>query len=360
MCPSISIWLLLILFVNWLEISNIDYSNGTIQGNNIFEFNNSASLGGSLSPNVGGPNEPNQIYIDLSNNKTTQVRRDSWDLGFYGGDDFRVVINGSLYMAAGSTGSTDIDAVTEADVTALQGLVAVGTFNPANVAYVDNPNGDVMATAINEVSATDADNPVYLVNMGSEIGTETPEVGSVAVSGSLRGWKKIRVLRNGDDYVLQYADLNDTTHEEVTISKNAAYNFSFFSMVNNNIVDVEPEKERWDICFSVFTNILTGAGSYGFSDFIFHNRKGGAESYLVNVADFSYESFSSSNLDDNAFLVDQTAIGSNWRDVFSGTHDDTVFFVVKDPNGNIYKIKFLALTNDNGVRGYPEFEFELL
>ena len=81
---------------------------------------------------------------------------------------------------------------------------------------------------------------------------------------------------------------------------------------------------------------------------------------MVNVADFSYESFSSSNVDDNAFLADQTAIGSNWRDVFSGTHDDTVFFVVKDPNGNIYKIKFLALTNDNGVRGYPEFEFELL
>ena len=39
---------------------------------------------------------------------------------------------------------------------------------------------------------------------------------------------------------------------------------------------------------------------------------------------------------------------------------DNIFYVIKDPNGNIYKLKFTGLLNNNGARGYPEFKYELL
>ncbi|MGY8910003.1 MAG: HmuY family protein, partial [Flavobacteriales bacterium] len=148
--------------------------------------------GASVSPEVGGSNEPNQVYVDLSTNTSTTVKRDSWDLGFYSGTNSRVVINGSIYMAVGKLEATDIDAVTSTstEVQDLQPKVAVGTFDAANTAYVDVPFGTITETAIAEISDTDADNNVYLLNLGFEVGTNTPATGSVSISGEARGWKK--------------------------------------------------------------------------------------------------------------------------------------------------------------------------
>lgn len=344
-----------------LTVTNIDYQYSNIQGNSQLIISSNISSSGAIEPELGGPNEGNQVYIDLSSRSTTEVQRDSWDLGFYNGNEFRVTINGSIYMAAAALSETNIDAVSASDVSALQSQVAVGTFNPDNANYVDAPNGNILETAIDEISVNDAENPVYLVNLGYEVGTADANAGSVVISGDHRGWKKIRILRSGNNYVLQYADLDDSTHQEITISKNELYNLRHFSFNTNTIVDVEPQKEKWDICFTVFTNLIPGSGSYGYSDFIMHNRKGGALAYQVNTSDHEYDDFVLSNINEANFSEDQTVIGSNWRDVFSGGNVYTDrFFIVKDPNGNIYKLKFIALTNENGERGYPEFEYELL
>ncbi|MEL6811841.1 MAG: HmuY family protein [Bacteroidota bacterium] len=341
-------------------ITAINYEAGQIQGNTSFTISNSASLGRALEPSVGGPNQGNQVYIDLSTETQTVVVRDSWDLAFYSGDDFRVGLNASIYMAAANLETTDIDAITEADVADLIPVVAIGTFDPTNEDYIDHPDGDILLTAIDAISENDNDNPVYLVNLGFEVGTEIPDPGSVAIAGDARGWKKIRVLRSGDGYLLQYANLNDTSHQEISIPKTPEYNFNFFSFNTNNTVSVEPKAEQWDINFTVFTNIIDGAGSYGFADGVLHNRKGGVLAYEVLTDQFEYEQFSSGNVNNAAFQQDQRAIGSNWRDVFDGAPLSDRFYVLKDPNGNVYKLKFLALTNDQGVRGYPEFEYELL
>lgn len=341
-------------------ISSINYSNSNIQGNRNFIINSSAALGGSIQAETGGPNQGNQVFIDLSAQSTTLAKRDTWDLGFYNGDKFRVTMNGTVYMAVKALDETNIDAVTEASVSSLKREVAVGTFNPDNAAYVDNPNGNILETAIVEISENNSENPVYLVNLGYEVGTATPTVGSVAIAGNQRGWKKIRILRDGDNYVLQYANLNASSHQETTISKNSDYNFNHFSLNNNGLVTIEPEKDKWDISFTVFTNLIDGAGSYGFSDYAIQNRKGNVRAYQVNTSSFAYDDFSLQNVNDSKFSLDQTTIGSNWRDVFSRSTYSDRFYILKDPNGNIYKIKFLAITNDNGERGYPEFEYKLL
>lgn len=342
-------------------ITSIDYSSSSVQGNTNFLINSSASLGGSILAEIGGPNQQNQVFIDLSSQSSTVKRRDSWDLGFYGGANQRVTINGSIYMAAKALETADIDSVNESDVVDLQKEVAVGTFDEANEAYVDAPNGNILETAIDEISMNASDNKVYLLNLGFEVGTATPNTGSVAVAGNSRGWKKIRILWDGENYRLQYADLNATTHKEVIISKDANYNFKHFSFNTDALVAIEPQKQKWDLCFTVFTNILTGAGSYGFSDFVMHNRKGNTAVYEVNTDDFSYDDFLTTDVENTSFSMDQTSIGSNWRDVFSGgSVNIDRFYVLKDSNNNVYKLKFLAITNNNGERGYPEFEYKLL
>ena len=344
------------------SIVSVDYPNAVIQGNTQFTINSSASLGRGFEPSVGGPNQPNQVYIDLSTESQTSIKRDSWDLGFYGGSDFRIGLNSSIYMAAAALESTDIDAVTQADVLEIQDQVAVGTFDPANIIYIDNPDGDINKTAIAPISSNDLENKVYLLNLGYEVGTETPAPGSIAIAGDARGWKKIRILKQDGAYLLQYADLNQSTHQEVLIEKDSNFNFSFFSFDTNSKLAVEPQLENWDVNFTVFTNVLTGAGSYGFSDGVLHNRKGGVKAYSILTDEIAYDDFSIENINTSAFLLDQRTIGSSWREVI--TQDkvlvDNIYYIIQDPNDNIYKLKFTALLSDSGERGFPEFKYKLV
>ena len=330
--------------------------------------------GASVSPLVGGPNEQNQVYVDLSTNTSTAVQRDSWDLGFYSGSEFRVVINGSIAMATAELSTTDIDAVSSSDeeVVNIQPLVKTNTYNEASMIYIDSPNGNINNTAIAEISDIDINNKVYIVNLGYEVGTETPTTGNYAITGDIRGWKKIRVLKNGNDYVLQYADLDATTHQEVTISKNSNYNFTFFSFNTETEVSVEPTKSNWDINFTVFTDeVFIGADSYGpylYGDFITNNSKANVGVYMIDTeveTELSYENFTLADVVNTNFINnDQRAIGSSWRN--SGgpgslpSLKEDVFYVVNDTDGNLYKLQFLAMFNEAGERGYPQFVYSLL
>ncbi len=324
-----------------------------------------------IEASTGGPNQQNQLYVDLSTSTKTSVQRDSWDLGFSSGTPFRVAINGSVKMAVKQLNTTNID-----EVQAEDSSVTVGFSTLASWGYVDNPTGILegagsgVGTAIAEISANDADNKVYLVNLGYKVGTTTPNVGSVATDGDLRGWKKIRITRSGNNYVLQYADIDATTHSTVTIAKNTAYHFTFFNLVTGQQVSVEPEKGKWDLNFTYFTNYFPYMGAdvtYGYADFITTNVKGGTTVYELLTANQNYETFALADVIESSFTAsatDQRIVGANWRSgggpsSLPNIRDDR-FYVLKDIDGNIYKLRFLTLTNDAGERGYPVFEYELL
>ena len=77
----------------------------------------------------------------------------------------------------------------------------------------------------------------------------------------------------------------------------------------------------------------------------------------------SYENFTEANLTGVLFTSSQVGIGASWR---SGGGPGTApavrsdrFYLAKDAEGNIYKLRFTALTQD-GQRGRPQIEFALL
>ena len=81
--------------------------------------------------------------------------------------------------------------------------------------------------------------------------------------------------------------------------------------------------------------------------------------------ELSYENFTLVDVETSLFVEnDRRTIGSSWRNGGGpGTLPslkDNVFYIVNDTDGNLYKLKFLALTNENGERGYPEFVYSLL
>jgi len=321
------------------------------------------------------PAEVNQFWIDLSTGDVSKTHRELWDLGFYCGDEFRVMLNSSLVMSVGKIeNANNIDAVNSQTVKDLKLLVQAANFTD-NSKYIDNPNGDILnqTTGISSISADDDSNNVYLLNMGYKTYSGTISPGTIYNVGALRGWKKIRILRNSLGYKIQYADLDETTHKEFIISKDSQYNYRFFSFATGSYADIQPKKKEWDLCYTVFTNLTLNPGdnletSYIYPDIVLHNILGGAGVYEVTTAagqgEIAYNNFRKEDVDGTKFIInDQRAIGSNWRTTTGANGAEVYsnkFYVLKDSDGFFFKIRFLRMKDDENYRGYPQFEYKPL
>lgn len=335
-------------------------SNPASAGAERVQFNGLA--GGEPS----GASAFNSVYLDFSNDKTTTALRSGWDLGFYSGADFRVILNNTSSAAAKVvTGKFDLSTVNVADTVgygAANITLAVSQTDPqpSHLAYFDDLAGDINHTVIPAVSATDGSNPVIILNRGTG--------GSIAP----RAWMKLRITRNGaNGYTVQYAPLAATSNFiTINVTKDAAYNFQYISF-ENGIVSVEPKKAEWDLrwTYSVFaTDFGGGTVPYNFSDLIDVN-------YLANVqvkqksyadaatATAAYNAFNRDSINTNPVITGRWTIGSGWRSTQPATGANVkTFYVIKDANGNYYKFKCLAMGvgTDGGTRGRPEFKYTLI
>ena len=307
-----------------------------------------------LNGGTGGANALNAVYVDLSNNAQTAAVRGSWDFGFSTGSDFNVILNNFIATTAIATTKSDINTVTAAD-TVGKGLVL--NFGAGQLALVDDIDGDLTKTVIKPVSATDADNKVYIVRRGTGGGLAAKDL------------VKVRVLRNGSNYSLQYAKLSETTFKTATITKVPANNFTFFSVETEKTVDVEPAKASWDFVWGGSINKTSNGTElipYYFSDLVFTNIYGGTQVAEVLTSAVTYDNYAESNIATTVFaggVAGKFVIGSNWR-ITSGTPIGVKtdrFYVIKDSAGNIYKVKFVNFhSSDGGERGKPTITYKLV
>ncbi len=311
----------------------------------------SLQLNGLIS-NEAGSGAGNTVFVDLSTDKQTAVARNSWDLGFYSGSDFRVIINSTTSATAKVLTKNDLTVVGATDTVGLNKL-ALG-FDMASWALVDDVSGNLTKTVIPAVSATASDNKVIIINPGTG--------GAVAA----KDWYKIRILRSSNGgYTLQYAKLAATSFATVDITKDETLNFKYVALENGTTVNVEPAKELWDFKWS-FLLYQTALGSdmvpYAFSDLIAINTLGGVQAAEVLTSTVSYDNYSAANVASTAFTSTPDAIGAKWRSTSPATGVKTDrFCVVKDSKGNVYKIKFLAMgAGDGGTRGKPQMEYKLV
>jgi hypothetical protein len=299
----------------------------------------------------GGPTYPYKVFVDLSANRQTPVGRTAWDLGFYNGaDDHRVILNSSLAMMAKQIPKNDLTQVTAVDTIGFSTEVSFQSIpTVASLAYVDYPTGDLARTAIASVSATATDNKVYIVNRGRT---------------GVTNWKKIRIIRNaGGGYTLQHADIGSASFTSVDISKDENHFFKYVSF-ETGAVSVEPQKTKWDIAWTYFvntTNFGTGEVPYLFQDIILQNRN--VEVAKVTTTTSSFADFDEADLGPLVFNRSQTTIGADWRagggpGVLPSVRTDR-FYVIKDGDNNIYKLRFTAITL-NQERGYPAYEIILV
>lgn len=307
--------------------------------------------------NGGGSNFGNKVFIDISANRQVAVQRTNWDLSFYNGtDDFRVTLNSSVNMMAKQINKTDLNAVNISDTSGFLNLVAFSQFAPMPISlpFIDYPNGDLTRTAIAAIASTAADNKVYIINRGNAIGT----------GAASRGWKKIRILQNANGgYTLQHADIAATTFTSIDIAKDDRTFFKQFSF-ENAVVDVEPAKKKWDFTWTYFANVTNFGGGevpYLFQDVILLNKNVQVAKILTATKPFA--DFVQADITSLTFLTAQNAIATDWRSGGGPGAAPAVrtdrYYVIKDGDNNIYKIRFTALAQNN-ERGYPTYEAVLL
>lgn len=344
----------------------------------------------TVQPEVGGPNQPNQVYIDLSTGKTTVIKRDTWHLAFYcGDDDFRVLINPAIAMSALEQETTDINKRVEEDKTI---LLNTDPTNPSpnhlvSRRLIDDPRGYLAprnnepgsGTAIAGVSAKDEENKVYLLSMGFAISDKTPVKGSVNILGAHKGWGKIRVLRENGKYKVMFvprtAATAPATVKTFTVTKNPAYSFVYLNLESGQMVQVTPKKKDWDLCFTTTTGWLSQQYNVQstvtfYPDIIVTNLHGGTRATFFspaasleerdkNYSEYTLEKAKKLDLSKPKYET-QIVIGKNWRDMINGGIIRNIYFAIQDGDGNFFKLKMKALKNDAGDRGYPVFEYELL
>jgi len=313
---------------------------------------------GFIEINGGGATFPNMVFVNLRKEEQLAVGRKKWDLAFHTGSDFRVLINGTTGALAYETTSSDINTVGEALAAPLRtsGELELTFTNFRSILYADNAQNPLSNPVIKPVSATDGENKVYILNRGSS-GTEA------------RPWKKIRLLRKDGKYVLQHADITATTFTSVEITKNPNLNLVYFSF-EEGVVSVEPEKQNWDFVWTAGTSAIpfgqavNGTLAYFFQDLVYHNIYGGVSVVQVLESDIAYDNFTEQNIASLTLNSEnRLTIGSSWRSGGGPNSAPSIridrYYILKDVNGNHYKVRFLSLTKD-GERGRPSFEYALV
>lgn len=321
----------------------------------------------ALDGNVGsqtGDAAGNSIFVDFSTDAVTPVLRQSWDLGFYCDAEFRVMLNNTTAAMAYVTDQTDMAAVGAADTAGIVMALNLTDLSPALFERLDDIEGDISKTAIPAIHTNDADNKVVIINRGT--------AGAVAA----RDFYKVRILRNGADaYTLQYASLDATTFKTITINKDPRYSFQYVSF-DDGAITAHPAKNDWDIQWSLAVYKAAFSATemvpYAFSDLVLINHWNGTQAVektytTKEEAAAAYEAYGKDDLSKETFSSNRWTIGKNWRLTAApgatapvGTIK-TKFYIVKDHEGNAYKLKFLSfLSEDGGVRGRPEIKYVLI
>lgn len=304
----------------------------------------------TLEGKTTASNYANGVYVDFSNNKQTSIDRKSWNLALYSGTEFRVVLNQGFQATAKALAKTDISTVGYADTVGI--WLNHDINDPATKSLVDAWDGDLTKTAFAPVSATEAENKVYLVSFETNKTQDT--------------YYKVKVSRNGNGYKVQYAKIGETIIKSLDVPKDVNNNFAFISLESNKTVAAEPAKMSWDIQWGYGT-YDSGLGSpYWFQDLVLLNNLGGAQAAEVLTTAVTYDNFAEANIAAVTFLKTRDAIGSKWRQGAGPSGPGTIkrdrFYVVKDPSGNVYKLRFVSWGGggDAGERGKPVIEYKLV
>lgn len=286
------------------------------------------NTGGIASVSMGA-NYENTLYYDLESRTVVKsVLRTSWDLAFStDAAGSTILLNGGKMMAVAVTAASELSQVTSS----------------SNVMWMhDSPSGRADSLALSGWEL----NRVYLLDRG------------VNTAGAQIGKMKFRITaHDASAYTIEWAKVSATSgFQTAVIPKDASKNFVCFYLDGaGSVVDVEPSKNSWDLCFGSYTHIYPDGMPYLVNG-VLSNKN------LVRVVAAS-EAFADITLAKAVAYTYPSAlnvIGYNWKTYDFGAALYVVntekVYVVQSVEGNYFKLRFVSFYDDNGIKGTPSFE----
>ncbi len=290
-----------------------------------------------------------QVYVDFETGAQKVVPYRSYDLAFEASPTgFRVYLNTGKYMFVANTGSTDI---TSADSTGKAWKTEPDNLYDDSTAFGNWVDGSLQSN-----------NEVFVVDRG-----RTEHFGSSR-------WRKMQLLWvNANEYRIRFSMYNNTQVTEFTIPKNPDYSLMYFSFKNGGqVVDVAPKKNNWDVVFTKYTHIylsepVTSPYRYYIVCGALLNRWSDNENAIAKKDSTpSYKPFDDVTSTDTGtlnFTKNAAQIGFEWK-----LYDFNLgyiiipdqYYMLRDPSGYYYKIRFIDFYDDQGNKGTASFEYQRL
>ena len=275
-----------------------------------------------------------QVFYDLSSNSIISDNlKTDWDLGFESSNDgYHIILNSSTYGAL-----SYIDNIPFNDI-----------IDPLNLSWSwDNPSGDLDSFAFGDSRSVSG---FYVFDRGFDL------------NGTPRGFKKILIDSiTNEFYQISFSNLDNSDYNSFKLYKDPSVNFTCFSFESNQIVDIEPSYNDWDLLFSQYTHLYNDTTTPAYL------VTGVCSNLDVIVAkDTSYEfnEINYSMINEFSFNDDRDAIGFDWKEYnFNGgsyTINSNTNYIIIDKQQKYFKLRFIDFYNSDGDKGYPTFEIQEL
>lgn len=311
-----------------------------------------------------GVNAAHHVFMNFRRGVKSRALRLSWDFGVYAGAENRLILNYSMGATAVALNKTVLAQVSAEDTV---GLATANTLilgaRPGIVNIADPVAGSFAnylgGTVIGDITDDMAAAKVFIVNRG------------VAGGVGIRRWYKMKVYMVDRRYKVDFALITDTARfSSLTISKDDSFNFKYGSFTVNEVA-FEPARLNWDMQWGWSTYRNAAGTAVAVPDFVQINAGGGVRAAQVIFSGTNattgkrYEDYVFEDQLGLTYLEDRDVIGVNWRNATPESGPLTVyrdrFYLIKDAEGNVYKLRFLSFTpNDGGQRGRPRIEYRLL
>lgn len=286
-----------------------------------------------------GENYETTIYYKFSTQNSIARNLNTWHLALESKPDgWHIRINGGRAMQVWRTGTTNFD----------------DSFTPSEQSNWDwdTPDGNEDSTAIgnllSDTTGKQSQLQVYIVDMGLNAANR---------------YKKLQVLSvNDTSYTIKHANTDNSNLHTVTIRKSGLSTYNYFDLTTNTIADYEPAPELYDIKFERYRYVFIENGVP--TPYLVNGA-------LLNTVNTSAVRLSSTNFDsvtydivkDIPLSTKNDTIGYDWKYYDFDLSLYTIapnLFVVKDREGNYWKLQFYDFYNDSGIKGYPTFKFQRL
>ncbi len=280
-----------------------------------------------------------QVYYDCGTNQEVSINtKYDWDLAFEASEDgWHIILNTAKGMLASVTDITDLTSVT--------------TDNGLELRW-DSSTGNLDSTAIGDWGFTSGNHVVSIINR------------QFNANGQALGKVKMVVDSVTDqNYYIRFAALTEQQSTSFVIDKDPEKNFVHFSFENNGAhVNVEPDKENWDLLFTNYQHFFSNLPLPFVITGVHSNIHSG-----VKVAEDLNGNFFNITLEDTVnytFSDRLDEIGFDWKIRNGADNSFTIepnkSFIILSTEGIYYKMRFVDFYDENGNKGYPTFEIQKL